>query len=103
MGVRVLLLSAAFLVAAGVVTAADDDPEPPKRGLGPLQGEWVMAAREMKGEKVPQTSYKLTIKGDRWVVTSGKAARAAAPWSIRVDPSKRPMTIDAFVKDGDKE
>jgi uncharacterized protein (TIGR03067 family) len=103
MSVRVLLLSAVALLTAGAVNAADDNPEPPVGGLKQLQGEWPM---QSLGSTKPAAElakqFQVSIKGDRWTLTSGKKGKLTT-WHIKVDTSKKPMTIDVFVKDGDKQ
>ena len=76
---------------------------PPGRGLRPLQGEWVMASLGTGKATSSDVSklYKLSIKGDRWMLTATKKDKTTT-WSIKVDPSKKPMTIDVFVTEGDK-
>jgi uncharacterized protein (TIGR03067 family) len=94
MNVRVLLLSAAVLLAAGFATA-DDDPEPPKRGLDKLQGEWEMVSLETRGKKGGNLKTRLTVKGAQWIL-GGNPKKGGNPPVIKVDASKKPMTIDLY-------
>jgi uncharacterized protein (TIGR03067 family) len=92
MSVRVLLLSFAVL-AADHLSASD--PEPPRSGgLKSLQGEWTVVSMETQGKQMPEKlreQYKLTIKGDQWVLSlAGKPTTA----TIKIDASKKPMTLD---------
>jgi uncharacterized protein (TIGR03067 family) len=93
---RVLLLSAVLLLAAG--HAAADDPEPArnsKKVLEKLQGEWKMESMEVRGKAAPdklRERYRLTIEKDQWVLKLGDPATSGS--TIKIDASKKPMTID---------
>jgi uncharacterized protein (TIGR03067 family) len=59
--------------------------------LDDLQGEYVLISRQANGEKPFDEStrnYKLTIKGDRWILNPGPTA------TIKIDASKNPKWID---------
>jgi uncharacterized protein (TIGR03067 family) len=94
MSVRVLLLSAAVLLAAGLTgpRAEDEDPEPPRSGLRRIQGDWEMASTEAKGKTFGAGKGRLTVKGDQWIL--GTLKDKDNPPTIKIDASKSPMTID---------
>src|SRR5947209_647316 len=99
MSVRVILAVLVFVVSAAAEPAKDAKAE-----LDKLQGEWVMVSLEMKGEKSAEEvvkRYKLTIKGDQWVVSVGDSASPGL--TFKIDPSKSPKEIDMVVKVGDRE
>src|SRR5262249_28364706 len=75
-----------------------------EKELESLQGEWTMVALEQKGEKAPDEvvkEYRLTIKGEQWIVTPSEDEETKR--SFRIDPSKDPRTIDLVIKTADKE
>jgi uncharacterized protein (TIGR03067 family) len=86
-----------ILIAAG--TPAQDT----KKELDKLQGEWTMVSMEQRGKKASDETakqFKLTIKGDQWIITS--AARETR-MTLTIDPSKNPKTMDLKTKVGDEE
>jgi clostripain len=77
-----------------------------KRELARLQGEWAMVSLEQRGEKAPARvvkRFRLTIKGDRCTLTSSEGRGNARTWTLRIDPSRDPKSIDMTAKDGKKE
>ena len=85
-----LAMVAAFLIAA-------DDP---KDVLKKMVGTWVMVSGEKDGKKLPDDvikSAKLIIKGDMHDVKVGDDAFKG---THKVDPSKKPPTIDAMDTEG---
>lgn len=91
MKLRVLLpLAASLLLCAGLPATGDDKTGDDKKELDKLQGEWTLVSREAKGKKSDETAknYKLTIKGDQWILNPGPTA------TITIDASKDPKWID---------
>jgi uncharacterized protein (TIGR03067 family) len=89
--------------AVVLLIAADEPAKDVKKELDKLQGEWTMVSMETRGRKFPDEEvgrYKLTIKDDQWIVTSGSQETKQA---IKIDPSKDPKTLDLTFKVGDQE
>jgi uncharacterized protein (TIGR03067 family) len=87
-----------FLLAlvAGFLIAADD----PKEDLKKLEGTWTMVSGEKDGKPVPEQTIKiakLVIKGDQHDVKIGNDAYQG---THKIDPSKKPKTIDATDTEG---
>jgi len=88
-----LQVLALFLVAAN---PADDA----KKELEHLQGAWIMTSLEINGERIAPERFqntRLEIKGDRYVVDTGKGTHEAI---LALDPSKSPKAIDMKLADG---
>jgi uncharacterized protein (TIGR03067 family) len=98
-------MSARVLLSLAVVLIADVDPEPPrsaKKELEKLQGEWTMVSLETLGRKTAGSSvsrYKLTIKGNRWMVSAGRVARKddtrqrTTNTTFKIDPTKKTLDL----------
>jgi uncharacterized protein (TIGR03067 family) len=91
------------LIAAVLLIAADDKKdEAIKKDLEKLQGDWSMASSERNGQKLPDEAakeYTRTIKdGHVTVFASGKAVVEA---TIKIDPTKKPKTMDVTYTSGD--
>jgi uncharacterized protein (TIGR03067 family) len=66
-----------------------------------LQGEWSMISMEIRSVKSTDDdvkNYKLTVNGDKWVVTKGEKIIVNAV--IRIDQLKAPWVIDLVQKTG---
>jgi uncharacterized protein (TIGR03067 family) len=77
-----------------------------KEELDRLQGEWTMVSLEQRGEKAGDEAvrgFKLTIKGDRWTVTSSEGKRQPTQMTITIDPSRDPKTIDLTARVRNRE
>ena len=89
------VLAAAVLVAsAALLGQAELSKE-----LQALQGTWVISS--VDGKPVPDTNPEvdLVIEGNKYTqVLDGKVTERG---EIRLDPSKKPMAIDFFIKEGD--
>ena len=71
--------------------------------LDRLQGEWTWISRESAGQKTgPEIlkRYKLSIKGDQWIVTSSQTPNFLLKMTISIDPTKDPKTLDLTPTDG---
>jgi uncharacterized protein (TIGR03067 family) len=88
-----LLVLALSLVAA-------DPADDAKKELERLQGAWIMTALEINGEKIAAERFqnsRLEIKGDRYVVNTGKSTHEAI---LTLDPTKSLKAIDMKLADG---
>ena len=96
---RTLLLFA----AAGLLVAADAPDDAAKKERDKMQGEWVMASGERDGQKIPDEQAKTirrTTKGDQFTITVD--GQVVAKGTFKVDPTKKPKTID-FLREGDEK
>jgi uncharacterized protein (TIGR03067 family) len=92
----ILPLAVVFLVAA------DEPAKDAKKELDNLQGEWRMVSMERRGKKrldEDVVQFKLTISGNRYLLTYADAAPTAA--MLEIAPSKGPRAID--LRWGDKK
>jgi uncharacterized protein (TIGR03067 family) len=96
------LLESRFNVAeerSGINTAYAD------RELEKLQGEWTMVSLEQRGVKTRDEVVglmKLTVKGDQWIV-SRQGQDREQKYTIRIDPSQNPKTLDLTNNAGNRE
>jgi uncharacterized protein (TIGR03067 family) len=90
MAARILVpVVAGMLLTASLLAQNADQKE-----LDKLQGDWVAAALEVRGQKLPEETvkqYKLTIKGNQWTVSSNMKEDKI---TFKLDPSKDPKAID---------
>jgi len=87
---------ALLVLAAGFLVAADD----PKDELKKLEGTYTMVSGEKDGKNVAEQTIKiakLVLKGDQHDVKIGDDTFKG---THKVDPSKKPKTIDATDTDG---
>lgn len=85
MKTRIAMLTAMFL-AVGLAWAGDAAKD--KKAL---QGTWTFTAGEKEGS--------LTYAGDKFTVVIGDETYKG---TFKIDPSKKPATIDMAVKEGKK-
>lgn len=87
---------ALMILAAGSLLAADDAKEKGvKEELEKLQGTWEFVSMEVEGVKKPDEEFKkytVVLKGDQWTVSV--ADEIAARTTFRLDPTRKPKTID---------
>ena len=91
------------LVALCVVVCPSraQDAGAAKQELAKLQGEWSMTSGTADGEAIPDSmvrDFRRVCKGDEVTTTMGGQTVMKA--TIKVDPSKRPKTIDYVMTDG---
>lgn len=82
------------VLAAGLLLAADSKDDI-KKELDPLQGTWVAVSLERDGKALPEDQLKIltrTVKGDQYVIT--RSGETVGKGSFKVDPTKKPKTID---------
>ncbi len=84
------------IVALSIVCmAAGQEKDAAKKEMEKLEGTWKVT--ESDG-KVPGwvVDTRLTFKGDR-VISKGKGRQESLPFVFRIDPTKKPKTIDLGV------
>ena len=77
-------------------------PDETQQELDRLQGTWNLESVETKGKQVPKDEIMrntLVIKGDEFIRMSWEKKQPAA--TFKIDPTKRPKTIDQMFKDND--
>ena len=77
-----------------------------KEEMDKLQGEWIMAALEQRGEKpraMTARQTKLTVVGNQWTVTPAAGQGPTRQWKFHVDPTQNPKAIDLALKVGNNE
>src|ERR1700687_5445857 len=95
-----------LLVFAAVLLIAADDKkdEAVKKDLEKLQGDWSMVSSERNAVKLADEQvkeYTRTIKdGQITVFVSGKAVVEA---TFKIDPTKKPKTVDVTYTSGDNK
>ncbi len=84
------------------LTAADPKDDPAKKELEKMQGTWMYESVEMDGKAMPADELKkmrITFAGDKFTVKSGD--KAAEAGTQKLDPTKKPKTVDATVTEGE--
>lgn len=97
-----------MVVTAGLLIAGDTPKSSEaKKEVEKFQGKWVAIALEQEGMEVPAAAVKkanmtLLIKSGKLTFTTPKGTQEG---TVRVDPAKKPRTIDFSVTsaDGKKE
>jgi uncharacterized protein (TIGR03067 family) len=93
----VMRLYLLLIPVAGLLLAADD--KPPK-GLEPFQGSWALASLVVNGKEMDKTELKnttLSLKGEGYTFAKGTTTNKG---TYKVDPTRKPMTLDIIVTDG---
>jgi uncharacterized protein (TIGR03067 family) len=91
---------ATVMVAAGLLTAAQAPPGDAKKALDQIQGTWTVVMAEADGKPLPaeQTKdLKLVVQGDKYTF---KTPDHTIEGTYKLDPAKKPKTIDATRSDG---
>src|SRR5262249_26145838 len=81
----------ALVISSPGLRSAAPPPKPAsavKAELARLQGAW----------ENPRANWRLTITGDKWVVTDTKTGRVVADATFKIAPSKSPKQIDVNFK-----
>jgi uncharacterized protein (TIGR03067 family) len=89
------------LCAVLVCSTRAQDAEPARQELAKLQGEWTMSSGTADGEAIPDSvvrDFRRVCKANDVTTTMGGQTVMKA--TIKVDPSKRPKTIDYVMTDG---
>ncbi len=92
---RMAMLAAVVLMSAGVV--AQDAKPPVDKALEPLQGSWSVTS--INGQSLDQMgTMLLVIKANKYEqVTNGTTDERG---SVKLDATKKPMTIDLAIEEG---
>lgn len=112
----VLLVLAALGVDAGWSMYRGQAPEPdaaPKAPVQPerkggnavmtelekLHGTWIAVSAEKQGNRVPEEELKraelrLVIEGEEFTITTARAAGEGMKGKLKIDPAKKPKSID---------
>src|SRR5436189_4247036 len=88
--------SALLVLVVGFLVAADDANDELKK----LEGSYTMVSSEQKGEKLPEETVKtatLVMEGDKH---TAKVGTVTIVGTHKVDPSKKPATIEASDTEG---
>jgi uncharacterized protein (TIGR03067 family) len=75
--------------------------DPAQDELEKLQGPWKVVSLEKDGKKQSEDAVKtlkITIKEDKFLFKEGDKESEA---TLKIDPAKKPKTIDLVVKEGD--
>jgi uncharacterized protein (TIGR03067 family) len=97
--ISILLLGLVSVLGSSAL-AADGDAA--KQELARMQGEWTMTSGTADGYALPDEmlrDFKRVCKGDE--VTTTMAGRVFMKATIKIDPAKKPKTIDYVVSEGD--
>jgi len=92
-----------LLVAVALLLAADDAKDEVKKELARFEGTWKWVSLESEKEKLSADALKdprLKLTGDKFVVTGENAENAVMSGTFKVDPTKKPKTIDVTFSDG---
>lgn len=83
-----------LVLAVGLLLAADAPKEDAlKKEMAKFQGTWKFVSMEVEGKKQKDfDKYTVILKGDQWTVSEGD--KIAARVSFKLDPTKKPKTID---------
>jgi uncharacterized protein (TIGR03067 family) len=97
---------AVLILVAGALIAAEKKKEAPKKDVDLMQGSWTVEEAAHNGETAGEdklAELKIAIKGAKLSVSTGEDAYQVP---FKLDPTKKPKTIDAAPKGGlfgDKE
>src|SRR5262245_21062745 len=98
-GRSVMRLKLLVVLGTGLLLGADGNEEA-KQDLDKLQGTWVLASVETKGQELPKekiTPNTLVISGDKFIRSS--AGKPLPEATFTIDPTKKPKWIDQVFKD----
>lgn len=89
-------LYALLVLGVGLLMAADDPKDDAvTKEMAKFQGTWTFVSMEVDGKNKPDVEfnkYTVVLKGDQWTVSEGD--KIAAQVTYRLDPAKKPKTID---------
>ena len=91
------------LLAVGVLLAADAPKDDAQKDQEALQGTWRPVSSEQGGKDQTDEAkdHTLTFEKDTFTVKKGDEVRIKG--TFKVDPSKKPKTIDMTITEGRKE
>ena len=86
-------------LTAGALAQGAKPADPNAAALASLQGKWVIAS--LNGQSVGEGGMEvsLTFTGDKYAQTMNGEVNERG--SIKLDASKKPMTIDLMITEGD--
>ena len=90
------------LGVTGLLIAADSPKGDAKKDLDRMQGSWVAASGESKGNAIPDEQVKGTkfvLKGDKYSYTVGDVYQEEG--TVKIDATKTPKTIDVTIMEGE--
>ncbi|HYN05919.1 MAG TPA: TIGR03067 domain-containing protein [Vicinamibacterales bacterium] len=95
---RIATLAAAVLLTAGVL-AQGAKPITPAQAQASLQGTWVV--KSFNGQPAGEGDQEVTliVTGDKYAQSVGGTVNERG--TVKIDPSKTPMTIDLNILEGD--
>src|SRR5262245_36475553 len=94
---RVMLSSLALLVASLITTAHGQGD---RIDIDLLQGTWPVASGERKGEKTDRCDGQKLVVSGSWVTLIFPKASKESKGTLKVDPAKKPKTIDVDFGEG---
>src|SRR5262249_32943853 len=87
------------LLTVGFLLAADSPVKEVQQEMKKFQGTWAVARARRDGEVDAELAgATVTLAGNMFTSKSGKAILAQGTW--KVDPAKKPKTIDIEYTDG---
>lgn len=95
-------LLALMALTVGLLIGADVKEDAAKNELKKLEGTWQFVSFEIDGQKMQPEEAKqhtVVIKGDKY--TLKLQDNPISQGTIKVDPSKKPKTIDIMPTEGD--
>jgi uncharacterized protein (TIGR03067 family) len=91
------------VMTIGLLLAADDAKDEVKKELARFEGTWKWVSLESEKEKLSADALKdprMKLTGDKFAVTGENAENAIMGGTFKVDPTKKPKTIDVTFTDG---
>lgn len=88
------------VLVIGLLLAADDPKKTGQDQLTKLRGTWAVTAMEFGGQKAPPDfvkDFNLIIEGDKLTFSASGNKREG---TIRIDPTKKPATLDFIPSEG---
>ncbi len=97
-----MIWQSAIVVALGLLVATEDPGKSvsAKAELNKLQGTWTIEEAERDGQRDPAAGGQITISGDHFITKTKKGDKVLREGTLKLDPSKKPATIDATYTQG---
>ncbi len=93
---------ALLVLVVGLLLAADDPKDEVKKEQDKFKGTWIVESAEHKGQASEEgKGDEVTFDGDQ--VTIKRANGEERKGTIKIDPTKKPKTIDFTPSDGDNK
>ena len=87
-------------LAVSLSTAAALYAEGPKRDTDAIQGAWNLVDRVYRGKSEPLKDATLTFTDDKLLLSGFDGPGSKREFSFKLDPSKKPKTMDLTAIDG---